>query len=73
MPWDAQSEYLAGLVGVYADPAASERLTQYLLMQGQAPDGGTTCRRYGLVGSGAGKLWAPFEIMQRVFSDCLPA
>lgn len=73
MPWDAQSEYLAGLVGVYADPAASERLTQYLLMQGQAPDGGTTCRRYGLVGSGAGKLWAPFEIMQRVFPDCLPA
>lgn len=73
MPWDAQSEYLGGLVGVYADPAASERLTQYLLMQGQAPDGGTTCRRYGLVGSGAGKLWAPFEIMQRVFPDCLPA
>lgn len=73
MPWDANAEYLSGLVGVYADPAASERLTQYLLMQGQAPDGGTTCRRYGLVGSGAGKLWAPFEIMQRVFPDCLPA
>jgi hypothetical protein len=73
MPWDANSEYLAGLVGVYADPAASERLTQYLLMQGQAPDGGTTCRRYGLVDSGAGKLWAPWKCIEEVFPGSLPA
>ena len=73
MAWDAQAEYLRGLVGVYADPAASERLTQYLLLQGQAPDGGTTCRRYGLVGSGAGKLSAPWAVIEQVFPGSLPA
>ena len=73
MPWEAQSEYLAGLVGVYADPAASERLTLLLLQQGQAPDGGTTCARYGLVGSGAGKLSAPFAAIESVFPGSLPA
>ena len=73
MAWDAQAEYLRGLVGVYADPAASERLTQYLLLQGQAPDGGTTCRRYGLVGSGAGTLSAPWAVIEQVFPGSLPA
>jgi hypothetical protein len=73
MPWEPQSEYLSGLRGVYADPAASERLTQYLLLQGQAPDGGTTCRRYGLVGSGAGKLWPVWDTIDRVFPGSLPA
>ena len=73
MAWDAQAEYLRGLVGVYADPAASERLTQYLLLQGQAPDGGTTCRRYGLVGSGAGKLSAPWAVIEQVFPGSMPA
>ena len=73
MPWDAQAEYLAGLVGVYADPAASERLTLFILSQGQAPDGGTCCARYGLTGSGAGKLWAPWQVMLDVFPGCLPA
>jgi len=73
MPWNPQSEYLAGLVGVYADPAASERLTLYILSQGQAPDGGTCCARYGLTGSGAGKLWAPWQVMLDVFPGCLPA
>jgi hypothetical protein len=73
MPWDPQAEYLAGLRGVYADPAASERLTQLTLAQGQAPDAGTTCRRYGLVGSGAGKLSAPFAAIQHVFGNALPA
>jgi hypothetical protein len=73
MPWNPQEEYLRGLVGVYADPAASERLTQYLLQQGQAPDGGTTCRRYGLVGSGAGKLSAPWAVIEQVFPGSLPA
>lgn len=73
MPWNPQAEYLSGLVGVYADPAASERLTQYLLLQGQAPDGGTTCRRYGLVGSGAGKLSAPWAVIEKVFPGSLPA
>ena len=73
MPWNPQEEYLRGLTGVYADPAASERLTQYLLLQGQAPDGGTTCRRYGLVGSGAGKLSAPWAVIEQVFPGSLPA
>jgi hypothetical protein len=73
MPWNPQEEYLRGLVGVYADPAASERLTQHLLLQGQAPDGGTTCRRYGLVGSGAGKLSAPWAVIEQVFPGSLPA
>lgn len=73
MPWDPQAEYLSGLIGVYADPAASERLTQYLLLQGQAPDGGTTCRRYGLVGSGAGKLSTPWLAIEHVFPGSLPA
>ena len=73
MPWNPQAEYLSGLVGVYADPAASERLTQHLLLQGQAPDGGTTCRRYGLVGSGAGKLSAPWAVIEKVFPGSLPA
>lgn len=73
MPWNPQSEYLAGLIGVYADPAASERLTQFILAQGQAPDGGTCCARYGLTGSGAGKLWAPWQVMLDVFPGCLPA
>jgi len=73
MPWNPQAEYLAGLRGVYADPAASERLTQLTLAQGQAPDAGTTCRRYGLVGSGAGKLAAPFAAIKHVFGDALPA
>jgi hypothetical protein len=73
MPWEPQSEYLSGLRGVYADPAASERLTQYLLLQGQSPDGGTTCQRYGLVGSGAGKLSATWAVIDRVFPGSLPA
>lgn len=73
MPWNAQEEYLRGLIGVYADPAASERLTQHLLLQGQAPDGGTTCRRYGLIGSGAGKLSAPWAVIEQVFPGALPA
>ena len=73
MPWNPQEEYLRGLVGTYADPAASERLTQYLLQQGQAPDGGTTCRRYGLVGSGAGKLSTPWAVIEQVFPGSLPA
>jgi hypothetical protein len=73
MPWEPQAEYLAGLRGVYPDPAASERLTQHILLQGQAPDGGTTCRRYGLSGTGAGKLWPVFDIIEKVFPGSLPA
>ena len=73
MPWEAQAEYLSGLRGVYADPAASERLTLFLLQQGQAPDGGTTCRRYGLFGSGAGKLSAPWMAIEQAFPGALPA
>lgn len=73
MPWDCQAEYLAGLRGVYADPAASERLTQLILSHGQAPDAGSTCRRYGLFGTGAGKLSMPFRIIESVFPGALPA
>jgi hypothetical protein len=67
MPWDAQAEYLAGLKGVYWDDAAHERLTQLILSHGQAPDAASTCRRYGLSGSGEGKLSMPFRIIETVF------
>jgi hypothetical protein len=73
MPWDAQSEYLAGLQGVYWDDAAHERLTQLILSHGQAPDAASTCRRYGLSGSGEGKLSMPFRIVETVFPGSLPA
>lgn len=68
-----QEAYEHGLRGTYADPAASERLTLMCLSQGQAPDGGSTCRRYGLVGSGIGKLSAPFAIIEKLFPGSLPA
>ena len=73
MPWDAQAEYLAGLQGVYWDDAAHERLTQLILSHGQAPDAASTCRRYGLSGSGEGKLSMPFRIVETVFPGSLPA
>jgi hypothetical protein len=73
MPWDAQAEYLAGLQGVYWDDAAHERLTQLILSHGQAPDAASTCRRYGLSGSGEGKLSMPFRIIETVFPGSLPA
>jgi hypothetical protein len=73
MPWDAQAEYLAGLKGVYWDDAAHERLTQLILSHGQAPDAASTCRRYGLSGSGEGKLSMPFRIIETVFPGSLPA
>jgi len=73
MPWEPQSEYLAGLVGVYADPEATDRLNAYLAAQGQSPDGGEICQRYGLFGSGAGKLSAPWAVIEQVFPGSLPA
>lgn len=73
MPWDPQQEYANGLRGTYADAAASERLTQLILSHGQAPDAASTCRRYGLSGSGAGKLSMPFVAIERIFPGSLPA
>lgn len=73
MGFDPQDAYEHGLRGTYADPAASERLTLMCLSQGQAPDGGSTCRRYGLVGTAAGKLSPMFAIIDRVFPGSLPA
>lgn len=73
MPWEPQHEYLSGLVGVYADPAATDRLNAMLAAQGQSPDGGEICQRYGLYGSGAGKLSAPFAVIDQVFPGSLPA
>jgi len=65
--------YENGLRGTYADPAASERLTLMVLKQGLAPDAGNTCRNFGLVGSGEGKLFAAFSIIEKVFPGSLPA
>jgi hypothetical protein len=73
MPWEPQAEYLRGLVGVYADPEATDRLNAMLFAQGQSPDGSEICQRYGLFGSGAGKLSAPFAVIERVFPGSLPA
>lgn len=73
MPWEPQDEYLRGLVGVYADPDATARLNAMLDAQGQSPDGGEICQRYGLFGSGAGKLSAPFGVIEQVFPGSLPA
>ena len=73
MPWEPQSEYLAGLVGVYPDPDATSRLNAMLSAQGQSPDGGEICQRYGLFGSGAGKLSAPCGVIEQVFPGSLPA
>lgn len=73
MPWDPQAEYLAGFVGAYADPAAAERVDAFLLAQGQSPNGGDTCVRYGLSGTGAGKLWPVWNTIDRIFPGSLPA
>lgn len=73
MPWDAQAEYLAGLVGAYDDPAAEERVTELIRSQGLSPDGSFTCRMFGLLGTGAGKLSPLWVYMERVFPGCLPA
>lgn len=68
-----QRQYEAGLVGCYNDPAARQRFEDYITSQGQSPRGGVSCARYGLVGSGEGKLWAPFNIIEKVFPGSLPA
>ena len=73
MPWDSQAEYLAGFVGAYYDPAAEARVTNLIFSQGLSPDGGTTCRVFGLYGSGAGKLSPLWKYMEQVFPGCLPA
>lgn len=73
MPWDPHAEYLAGLVGCIADPEASRRFDEIIAADGQSPHGGETCARYGLAGTGAGKLWAPFNIIETVFPGALPA
>jgi hypothetical protein len=73
MPWEPQVEYLAGLQGVYRDSAAHDRLTDLITSQGQSPNGDDTCRNYGLVGSGEGKLSMPFAVIEKVFPGSLPA
>lgn len=73
MPWDPHAEYLAGLVGCYTDKEASDRFDALIELQGQSPDGGATCARYGLSGTGAGGLWAPFHVIEIVFPGSLPA
>lgn len=73
MPWDPHAEYLAGLVGCYADKEAEKRFDALIESQGLSPDGGETCTRYGLAGTGAGKLWAPFHVIEVVFPGALPA
>ena len=73
MPWNPESEYAAGFRGVYVDADARERLVQLIESEGQSADGGESCQRYGLVGSGAGKLSMPFHVIEQVFPGSLPA
>jgi hypothetical protein len=73
MPWDAQSEYLAGLTGCFFDEAVSARFDAMILEQGLSPDGGVICDRYGLAGAGEGKLTALWNIIETVFPGSLPA
>lgn len=68
-----QRQYESGLIGCYSDPAATQRFEAFITSQGQSPRGGVSCARYGLVGSGEGKLWAPFNIIEKVFPGSLPA
>ena len=68
-----EQRYAAGLQGTYADPAAHDRLTAMIRSQGQSPDADDTCRNYGLSGSGEGKLFAAFAIIEKVFPGSLPA
>ena len=73
MAWNPESEYAAGFRGVYVDTDARERLVQLIESEGQSADGGESCQRYGLVGSGAGKLSMPFHVIEQVFPGSLPA
>lgn len=71
--FDPYREYSHGLAGCYADPAARQRLADFVRSQGQSFSGSASCSRYGLVGAGEGKLSALFDIIERVFPGALPA
>jgi hypothetical protein len=66
----AQQIYEDGFDGCYPDPDAAARLWQTVRDMGGDPF--DAARRYGLSGSGAGKLSLPFLAQLRLYPDSLP-
>lgn len=66
----AKQIYEDGFEGCYPDPDAAARLWQTVRSMGGDPFNAT--RRYGLDGSGAGKLALPFLAQLRLYPDSLP-
>lgn len=60
--------YEQGFAGCRYDPEATARFRQ----EQPEPDGEEVCHRYGLAGSGAGKLVAPWLLVQEMFPGCWP-
>jgi hypothetical protein len=73
MPWEPQAEYLAGLVGCESTAETQAEFDAWMWSQGMSPHGEENVNRYGLAGSGAGKLTAHWTIVERLFPGCWPA
>lgn len=73
MPWDAQAEYLSGLTGCFFDQKVADAFDAFIRSQGLSPDGRVICSRFGLAGSGEGKLTALWPVIDKVFPGSLPA
>ena len=73
MVWDPQAEYLAGLVGCESTPESRAEFDAWMWSEGMSPNGEENVNRYGLSGSGAGKLTPHWTIVERLFPGCWPA
>lgn len=70
--FDVVAAYEKGFVGAICDPDETDKLRMAIKAAGGVPDGALACSKYGLTGSGAGKLSVPFLDVLKLYDACLP-
>lgn len=64
--------YDSGFCGAWADPEAKTELQETINAEGGYPFAADVVNRFGLAGTGAGKLVAPFLHVQKMYPNCWP-